>query len=103
MRIAPDVGVVDLGVLAPRARQAAATAIDFDRFPDADGQLNTADDIIPGPFTNLTTDLGLTVANGTVLQGPVFDGNPANHFLASSPITASLTVPVLALSVGSYS
>jgi hypothetical protein len=106
MRTVKYAAVVALLVLFPRVGYAATITLDFERFPGPDGRLFTGDDIFPGAFTNLTTQfasVGIVFTSGTLFQDGFYDGNPANHFLTSSPIIASLTIPVFALSMESRS
>ena len=90
----------------------AEITIDFEYFPGVDGILGTADDVptpnCPGgicfPLSNELSSLGLTFSSGTLFQGNWFPGSSANnHYISSSPLNVTLSVPVFGISIESYS
>jgi hypothetical protein len=100
-----------LAVAIPEIK--ANTAIDFEHLPGPDGILGTADDVptpnCPGsicgpPLTNEFSSIGITFSGGTLFQGGLFPGSsPNNHYISSTPLDVTLSVPVFGISIISYS
>src|SRR5262245_1691300 len=112
--------IVALGFLSAvvffvQLAHAATVAIDFESIPGPDGEYGTTDDESaptcgPGPFSicsfrsSLYSSHQITFSSGTPFQGAFFPGSDSsNHYISSTPLIASLSVPVNEISVTSYS
>jgi len=92
-------------------------AIDFEAFPGPDGLLGTADDVptpvCPPPACPVLiglggqyASLGITFSQGTLFyESPPGYGDPwfSDHYISSTGLIASFSVPVREVSITSYS
>jgi hypothetical protein len=100
-------------LLLPALAAAEVISIDFERFPGPDGVFGTVDDVpapdcLPGGFCGQLggefASLGMLVTSGTLEEGGLFPGTaPTNHYITSSPLDATLSLPVTGISVTSFS
>ncbi len=104
------------GACSPRP---GTVVIDFEHYPGPDGQLGTADDVVPpstcpggGPggcpvagLSNQWSTLGVFFTRGTLFAAP--QGFPGagfgNHYLSSLPVEGSFSAPVYGIEITSYS
>jgi hypothetical protein len=103
--------VVSMALVHPMVGADTIT-IDFEALPGPDGRLGTPDDLPTPPCPTgicerLSTEYasaGLTFTSGTLFQGGFFPGTEAsNHFVSSTPLIATFSLPVYEISLTSYS
>jgi hypothetical protein len=106
-------GAAVLGLVLAGPALAGTLLVDFEHYPGPDGRLLTSDDVptptcpVPlSPAVNLTTEyasVGLTFSSGTLFCGGTSFWPGHEHFLSSSPLDATLSIPVHGISITSYS